>query len=129
MNWGIDANDRLELLADPHAARPEDELCVVPPLWQKSFENPPFHEAWMAAREQLTSTKALLVLGYSLPLTDVYTQAMLRIDVQPLDFLLIANPDPGARDRIRRVLRSAISTSTRVVEVDDMKAVGELLAP
>jgi hypothetical protein len=129
MNWGVDADGRLHLLTDPYDSRPEDELCIVPPLWQKSFEAPPFHDVWMAAREQLTSTKALLLIGYSLPLTDVYTQAMLRIDVQPLDFLLIANPDPAARDRIRRVMRSAITTSTRVVEVEDMRAVGGLLAP
>ena len=129
MNWGMDAKGRLQLLARPYDSRPEDELCIVPPLWQKSFDDPPFHDVWMAAREQLTSTKALLMVGYSLPLTDVYTQAMLRIDVQPLDFLLIANPDAEARERIRRVLRSAITTGTRVVEIEDMEEVGELLAP
>lgn len=127
MNWGIDTQGRLQLLVDPYAPRPEDDLCIVPPLWQKSFDDPPFHDVWMAAREQLTSTKALLIIGYSMPLTDVYTQAMLRIDVQPLDFLLVANPDPEARERIRRVLRSAITTGTRVVELDDIEGVGQLL--
>ncbi|HWP33050.1 MAG TPA: hypothetical protein VNL97_04815 [Solirubrobacterales bacterium] len=129
MNWGTDAQGRLQLLATPYDSRSEDDLCIVPPLWQKSFDEPPFHDVWMAAREQLTSTKALMMIGYSLPLTDVYTQAMLRIDVQPLDFLLIANPDAEARERIRRVLRSAITTGTRVVEVEGMKEVGELLTP
>jgi hypothetical protein len=67
------------------------------------------------------------ILGYSLPVTDVYTQALLRIDVQPLDFLLIANPDSEARSRIRRVLRSGLTRSTRIVELEDMARVGSLL--
>jgi|GEM_PF-5616402 len=128
MNWQVE-DGRLHLLPDAYSPRSEDDLCIVPPLWQKSFDDPPFHDVWLAAREQLTATKALLVIGYSLPLTDVYTQAMLRIDVQKLDFLLIANPDPEARGRIRRVLSSAITTSTRVVELEDMEAVGQLLDP
>jgi hypothetical protein len=100
----------------------------LPPLWQKSFEQSPFHDLWLDARRQLTATKALLILGYSLPLTDVYTQALLRIDVQPLDFLLlIANPDSEARSRIRRALRSGLTRSTRIVELEDMARVGSLL--
>ena len=75
----------------------------------------------------MPSRKALLLIGYSLPTTDVYTQAMLRIDVDALEFLLIANPDADARARIRRVLRSAVRPSTRVLELDSMADVGKLL--
>lgn len=127
LNWAVNSSGDLRLLRDAYAPRPEDKLCIVPPLWQKSFDAPPFHDVWMEARARLTRTKALLIVGYSLPLTDVYTQAMLRIDVQPLDFLLIANPDREARERIRRVLRSAITTGTRVVELDSLESLGLLL--
>lgn len=129
LNWEVSDAGDLALLADEYSARSEDQLCIVPPLWQKSFDAEPFHDIWLTARERLTTTKALLVIGYSLPLTDVYTQALLRIDVQKLDYLLIANPDPAARWRIRRALRSAISISTRVVEIEDFGAVAALLLP
>lgn len=129
LNWRVPPGGRLELVADPYAARPDGELAIVPPLWQKSFESYPFHDIWLSARGSLTTTKALLVIGYSLPLTDVYTQAMLRLDVQRLDFLLIANPDSSARARIKRVLRSALRPTTRVVELDSMEEVGRLLKP
>jgi hypothetical protein len=129
LNWEVDANGGLSLLTNEYMPRSEDDLCIVPPLWQKSFDDAPFHDIWLAARERLTTTKALLVIGYSLPVTDVYTQALMRIDVQDLDFLLIANPDPSARSRIRRAVRSALSTSTRIVELDDFAAVARLLEP
>jgi hypothetical protein len=126
LNWRV-SGDRLELLDVPYVRRPDGELVLVPPLWQKSFDYHPFNALWRTARAALTSTKALLFIGYSLPLTDVYTQAMLRIDVTELDFILIANPDTDARARIRRVLRSALRPATRIVEVDTLDDVGRLL--
>jgi hypothetical protein len=127
LNWRVGAGGDLELLSDPYETRPDGELCIVPPLWQKSFDAAPFRDIWLAARGVLTRVKALLVIGYSLPLTDVYTQAMLRIDVPDLDFLLIANPDSEARQRTRYILRSALRSSTRVVELDEVRDVGQLL--
>jgi hypothetical protein len=128
LNWRLDGQQRLELVDDPYARRAADELCIIPPLWQKSFENPPFHDLWISSRALLTTRKALLFIGYSLPATDVYTQAMLRIDVPELDFLLIANPDSEARARLKRVLQSALKSSTRVVELERMSDVGTILA-
>jgi len=130
LNWRIGTDGGLRLLRLPYARRRRDgELCIVPPLWQKSFDRRPFRDLWLAARRSLTATKALLLIGYSLPLTDQYTQAMLRIDVQELDFLLIANPDSAARSRIKRVLRSALRSSTCVVELETMGDVGVILSP
>jgi hypothetical protein len=126
LNWCLDEG-QLKLLPDPYERREEGALCIVPPLWQKSFDASPFHDIWLKARRYLTATKALIVVGYSLPTTDVYTQAMLRIDVQELDFLLIANPDNAARARLKRVLRSALAPTTRVVELDGLSDIGKLL--
>jgi hypothetical protein len=128
LNWRVGTDGGLRLLRLPYARRQRDgDLCIVPPLWQKSFDRRPFREIWIAARRSLTATKALLLIGYSLPLTDQYTQALLRIDVQELDFLLLANPDSNARQRIKRVLRPALRPGTVIVELDTMEAVGRLL--
>lgn len=128
LNWRHDGQQQLNLVEDPYARRQGDEaLCIIPPLWQKSFDVPPFHDLWMSSRRLLTTRRAVLFIGYSLPPTDVYTQAMLRIDVPELDFLLVANPDPEARARLKRVLQSALRPSTRVVELERMSDVGMLL--
>jgi hypothetical protein len=128
LNWRLGGQQQLNLVEDPYARRePEETLCIIPPLWQKSFDVAPFHDLWMSSRRLLTTRRAVLFIGYSLPPTDVYTQAMLRIDVPELDFLLIANPDPEARARLKRVLQSALRPSTRVVELERMSDVGTIL--
>jgi hypothetical protein len=128
LNWDIDDEGAVRLIDAPYAGREKNErLCIVPPLWRKSFDEAPFSSVWSGARALVPSRKALLLIGYSLPTTDVYTQAMLRIDVDALEFLLIANPDADARARIRRVLRSAVRPSTRVLELESMADVGKLL--
>jgi hypothetical protein len=126
LNWRV-SGAGVRLLSDPYARRPDGELCIVPPLWQKSYDESPFHGLWVAARRLLATRKALIFIGYSLPPTDVYTQALLRIDVPNLDFLLIVNPDGPARGRIKRVLRSALRPSTRVVELDYIHQLAPLL--
>ena len=126
LNWRLEGG-HVRLLADAYGRRADGELCIVPPLWQKSYDDPPFHDLWVTTRRLLATRKALIFIGYSLPTTDVYTQAMLRIDVPELDFLMIVNPDSEARTRIRRVLRSALRPSTRVVELAYIHELGSLL--
>ncbi len=128
LNWGR-RNDAINLLPDEYASRAVEELVIVPPLWQKSFDEEPYQTIWQETRRTLSSVKALLVIGYSLPETDVYTQATLRMDVQELDFLCVVNPDKDARDRISRVLRSAITTSTHVVEFEWLRDLAAVLPP
>ncbi len=84
-------------------------------------------DLWVAARRLLATREALIFVGYSLPATDVYTQALLRIDVSELDLLLIVNPDPLARGRIKRVLHSALRPSARIAELEYIHEFGPLL--
>lgn len=128
LNWARHG-EAVDLIAKEYSGREKDELVIVPPLWQKSFEEEPYQTIWQETRKTLSSVKALMVIGYSLPETDVYTQATLRIDVQALDFLCIVNPDTDARERIARVLRSAITTSTHVVEFDWLRDLAAVLPP
>jgi hypothetical protein len=116
LNWTRNGNT-VALRSDPYAPRPDGELLIVPPLWQKEFAEEPFQTIWSTARRVLSAVKALFVIGYSLPETDVYTQALLRLDVGPLDFLCIVNPDLQARDRVKAVLRSSIESTTHIVEL------------
>lgn len=128
LNWAR-RNGAIDLVADEYSSRATDELVIVPPLWQKSFEEEPFQTIWRETRKALSSVKALFVIGYSLPETDVYTQATLRMDVQQLDFLCLVNPDRDTRNRISRVLRSAITTSTHVVEFEWLRDLAAVLPP
>jgi hypothetical protein len=128
LNWMRTSGGRFSLRRDEYEDRPDDELTIVPPLWQKSFEEEPYPTVWRLARRALSSAKALFVIGYSLPETDVYTQATLRMDVRPLEFLCIVNPDAEARRRILQVLRSAIMPYTHLIELDNLADLAALLS-
>ncbi len=129
LNWTLGASGDVGLLRHEYEPRGEDELVIVPPLWQKSFDDEPYQTVWREMRKTLSSVKALFLIGYSLTETDVYTQATLRMDVGPLDFLCVANPDPVARTRIARTLRSSIGASTHYVEFDRFADVAASLPP
>jgi len=126
LNWRFDGLN-LSLRPNEYAARDDDDLVIVPPLWQKSFDTEPYQTIWNATRIVLSSVRALFIVGYSLPETDVYTQATLRMDVGELDFLCIVNPDEEARRRILRTLRSSVTTTTHVVELNLLRELGSLL--
>lgn len=107
-NWRLTTKGNVALRKDEYEERDADDLVIVPPLWQKSFETEPYPSIWKQARSILSSTKALFVVGYSMPETDVYTQATLRIDLEELDFLCVVNPDDKARQRVMRTLSGAL---------------------
>lgn len=127
LNWSRHGNTGWRLRADEYARRDADELEIIPPLMQKNFDSEPYNEIWSQARRQLSTTRSLIVVGYSLPETDVYTQAAFRIDVDKLDFLTIVNPDDDARARILDTLQSAITSRTHVVQLRDLEALAAVL--
>ncbi len=125
-NWRRTTKRTIALREDEYEERAAHELVIVPPLWQKSFEDEPYPSIWRAATIALSSVKALFVVGYSMPETDVYTQATLRIDIENLDFLCVVNPDPTARRRILGTLSGALSPSTHIVELGAMRDLAAL---
>lgn len=126
-NWRRTTIGTIALRSREYEVRDPDDLIIVPPLWQKSFDEQPYPDIWQSARTVLSSVRALFVIGYSMPETDVYTQAALRIDVEKLDFLCIANPDRKARQRVLRTLSGAIAPSTHIVELEDVADVAALI--
>jgi hypothetical protein len=127
LNWQR-SDAAFKLRSDPYTQRQgDDDLLIVPPLWQKEFDQEPYRTTWSEARKALRTSRSLLVLGYSLPETDVYTQAMLRIDVGHLDFLCIVNPDGRARQRIKAALRSSIDSATHLLELDTIRDAARLI--
>src|SRR4029079_5982512 len=66
LNWSLSDAGACILLRNEYARRPESELVIVPPLWQKSFDEEPYLTIWRCTRQVLSAVKALFVIGYSL---------------------------------------------------------------
>ncbi len=96
---------------------------IAPPEWNKPTRSGVYVPIWRRARQALQNPKALIFIGYSLPETDLPVQALLTVErtPEPLEVLIIVNPDQSARHRIRSVLRQRLDTSTRVLSFDRLE--------
>ena len=69
------------------------------------------------------------MIGYSVPATDLTTQALIKSSLSraKLRLLVVVNPDEEARRRVIKLARSAIGSNTRVLEMGTLRDFGETL--
>ncbi len=100
---------------------------IAPPEWNKPIRSGIYQTVWREARKRLVHARAMVFIGYSLPDTDLPAQALFRLDagdagrVEPLELLVVVNPDREARRRIRHVLLNRMDKSTIVIVFDTFK--------
>jgi len=119
LNWRR-AGGQLELTTEPFDP---SLMLIVPPAWNKPVEQDPIiRPVWQAAREALSHSEVLVIVGYSLPQTDVWTTALMSACAfersersKPFSHILIANPDEQAVARLVGTVSRAIDERTRVV--------------
>jgi hypothetical protein len=135
LNWDRSTAGSLMLRPDPYlaAARCADE--VVPPVWNKTIGGDAvFSEVWKEARRILPTGQIMVVAGYSVPPTDLLSQALIRISAsertksQKLTHLVVANPSQEARAKLIGLVRPALDEASLVIELGSMEALGKLLS-
>ena len=95
---------------------------IVPPVWNKRVsEDKQMSQVWKAARNSLRVGPILVVIGYSVPDTDLLSQVLLRVATsegsRTLTHLIIVNPDPDAGQKLMSVLQRALTPTTTIVEL------------
>jgi archaellum component FlaC len=120
LNWELSESRKKVSLVDEYGPTTADS--IVPPTWDKAdVRERPWNEVWRTARGVLGTARMLVVIGYSVPVTDQLSQALLRADVNNLSALVIINPDREGRRRIVDVFSSALMSSTTVIELDTLE--------
>jgi hypothetical protein len=96
---------------------------IVPPEWNKPTRSGVYVPVWRRARRSLQEAKALIVIGYSFPETDLPLHALFTVEQNPsvLKLLVTVNPDQRARERIRSVVRRRLGVQTRVLSFEDFR--------
>lgn len=96
---------------------------IIPPEWNKHFDEGVFGILWSKARDEIHSAKTIIVIGYSFPPTDLHASALFRVGVrkQGLKNVVIVNPDSEAHRRTLDVLRHGMDSTTRVLVFDSLK--------
>jgi len=90
---------------------------IVPPEYDKpAYTKSCFPLLWRAAAKELQRATTIVVIGYSVPATDMYASALFRVAVKPegLQSLVVVNPDSEARRRVREIFKRALSSRTKV---------------
>jgi hypothetical protein len=131
LNWLLeqDGDSRLRLTDDAYgilAARGN----IIPPTWDKTIlQEWPWKPIWKAASKMLQRTRCLIVIGYSVPQTDLTSQALIRSSLVngDLRLIVVANPDPQARSRVIDLARGGITSNTRILEFDGLSDFAQLL--
>ncbi len=98
------------------------EGVIIPPTWFKNLTIFPFADIWKAARKEVRSARILVVIGYSVPKTDLFARSLFKVEAgskekrEKLDLLVIVNPDEIARRAFIELIRGGIHASTRILE-------------
>ena len=100
---------------------------IIAPESNKPYDTGIFATLWANAAEALGRARNLIVIGCSLPPTDLHATALFRTSIRhdQLRSLVVVNPNQEDRARIRSVVQAGIATDTRVLS---FSSVPEFLA-
>lgn len=129
-NWNIESGS-VSLL--PHPA--EDTLAnrIIPPTWFKNLQISPFTEVWKRARLAVRSARIIVVVGYSVPPTDLFSRSLFKVEAgskekrEKLDLLVLVNPDSASRQTFTNLVKGALEPRTRILEYATLQELDEVL--
>lgn len=131
LHWSLQDAEakRLELRGEPYGAEAVRDN-IIPPTWDKAIlQEWPWKPIWKQASQMLQRTRCLIVIGYSVPQTDLTSQALIRSSLSNgnLRLIVVANPDPLARARVIDLARGGITSRTRVLQLNSLGDFAQLL--
>jgi hypothetical protein len=128
-------NATIHLRPDPYSCANREKSEIVPPVWDKKIGGDEVYCAlWKEARRVLPTGPILVSIGYSVPPTDLLSQALIRVSAseraanQKLSHLIVVNPDPQSRSQFIELVRSGMSSDTIVVELQSFSELKGLLS-
>lgn len=98
-------------------------FSIIPPEWHKAYDRGAYSRLWKNAADALHRARNIVLIGYSLPQTDLHATALFMTSIKKgaLKSLVVVNPDPVSRRRTRSVLQRGFSSDTRVLSISTFK--------
>ena len=137
LNWDRSAGtepSQLALRDDPYTNNERAAAEVIPPVWDKTIKDDEvFKQIWKEARRTLPTGPVLIVIGYSVPSTDLLSQALIRVaasdraENHKLSHVIVVNPDVDARRRLIRLVQGGMNAGTSVIEMNSLSDLNRLL--
>lgn len=96
-------------------------MSILPPGWNKRIDLNPYSQLWRKARLVLERCKTLVIIGYSLPETDLLARALfaevIRLRVarnQYIRQLHLADPNRSVKERFVELFVPALHAQSKV---------------
>lgn len=125
LNWKRAANGNISLRKDSYEISGRTKNEIVPPVWNKRLsDDDVLVGVWKNARLNLRAVRSLVIIGYSLPTTDVLTNSLLKVslaeNVEQLENIIVVNPDVSVHDKIIALASAKIQASTQFVHYNSL---------
>jgi len=85
---------------------------LIPPTWNKNIELDYFRNVWCYAFEELRQANKIIIIGYSLPETDIYFRDFLTLALKDNNYLnkiIIVNSDGRVKNKFNLFLEENFS--------------------
>ena len=138
LGWASYPNRQVKLKARPYYVSQGrfESVSVLAPGLNKRIHVNPYRHFWGEARLRLQGCKSLLIVGYSLPDTDLLARALFAEVVRLrhaqeayLNLLVLADPATSVRERFVKLLTPALGPIGRVVHFESLEKLAPVSAP
>jgi hypothetical protein len=129
--WGPYPNGVVKLKARPYYVRTgkTERVSVLPPGYNKRIDRNPYRLFWREARLKLEHCKSLMIVGYSLPETDLLARALFAEVVRIragganyLNELVLVDPNPSVRAKFVKLLTPALGPLAKIVQYEKVES-------
>ena len=130
LGWTLYKNRQIRLKARPYTVRKNktEQVSVLPPGWNKKINVNPYKIFWREASLRLAKCKSLMIVGYSLPETDLLAKSLFAEVVrlrasrkQYLDNLILVDPSDAVHERVIMLFTPALGPLGRVLRLSSIK--------
>ncbi len=116
-------------MAKKYGAEFEELPVIVPPTWSKGEHQRQLWRVWQRAARELAGAAHIVVIGYSLPETDIFFRLLYGLGAEgdvPLQSFLLFDPNSEVHQRFREMLGPAAAQRFRPSGMNFKNALGEL---
>jgi len=145
LNWRLYKNNQIRLKDRPYVVRRNrsykpgrETIAILPPGWKKEgIEKQPYSTFWRMAGHKLQNCKTIVILGYSLPDTDLLAQALFAEVIRSraargkrnyLGQLHLADPSESIKDKFTHLFSSALGPSGRLFKYHNIQEFSQAIA-
>jgi len=138
INWRLYNNNQIRLKDRPYVVRRNrankpgrETISILPPGWKKEgITHQPFSAFWREAGTRLQNCKSIIILGYSLPETDLLAQALFAEIIRSrasrgkkalLRELYLAEPNEKVKAKFSKIFSPVLGPSGELFKSENIQ--------